>query len=65
MDIITHLPETKDGNSAIIVFVDRLSKMVRIIPAKTSIDAKEYAYLFVREIFAKLGLPKSVFTLAE
>ena len=58
MDLITHLPETKDGNSAIIVFVDRLSKMVRIIPAKTSIDAKEYAYLFVREIFAKHGLPK-------
>ena len=32
--------------------------MVRIIPTKTSIDAEEYAYLFV--IFAKHGLPRSI-----
>ena len=60
MDLITHLPETKDKNSAIVVFVDRLSKMVRLVPVKMAIDAKEYANLFVRETFAKHGLPKSI-----
>ena len=40
----THLPETKD-NSAPIVFVDRLSKMIQIIPTKTSIDAEGCAYV--------------------
>ena len=56
MDLTTHLPETKDGSSAIIVFAHRLSKLVRTFSAKTSTDAKDYAYLVVREIFAKHGL---------
>jgi len=60
MDLITQLPETERGKTAIVVFVDRLSKMVRLVPVKTSIDAKEYAHLFVREIFAKHGLPTSI-----
>lgn len=60
MDLITQLPETKRGNTAIVVFVDRLSKMVRLVPVKTSIDAEEYAHVFVREVFAKHGLPASI-----
>jgi len=60
MDLITQLPETERGNTAIVVFVDRLSKMVRLVPVKTAIDAKEYAHVFVREIFAKHGLPASI-----
>ena len=60
MDLITHLPETKRGNTAIVVFVDRLSKMVCLAPVKTSIDARQYAKLFVKEIFAKHGLPGSI-----
>ena len=60
MDLITQLPETERGNTAIVVFVDRLSKMVRLVPVKTTIDAKEYAHVFVREIFAKHGLPASI-----
>ena len=34
--------------------------MVRLAAVQTSIDAKEYAELFVRENFAKHGLPKSI-----
>ena len=60
MDLITRLPETPRGNTAIVVFVDRLSKMVRLVPVKTSIDAEEYAHVFVREVFAKHGLPASI-----
>ena len=60
MDRITQLPETERGNTAIVVFVDRLSKMVRLVPVETAIDAKEYAHVFVREISAKHGLPASI-----
>ena len=34
--------------------------MVRLVPVRTSIDAEEYAHVFVREIFAKHGLPASI-----
>lgn len=60
MDLITRLPETPRGNTAIVVFVDRLSKMVRLVPVTTSIGAEEYAQVFVREVFAKHGLPASI-----
>ena len=61
MDLITQLPETKRGNTVIVVFVDRLSKMVRLVPIRrTSIDAEVYAHVFVREIFAKHGLSASI-----
>ena len=60
MDLITCLPETEKGNTAIVVFVDRLSKMVRLAAVKTSITAEQYAELFVKEIFAKHGLPASI-----
>lgn len=60
MDLIAQLPETARGNTAIVVFVDRLSKMVRLVPVKTAVDAQEYAHIFVKEIFAKHGLPASI-----
>jgi len=60
MDLITQLPETENGNTAIVVFVDRLSKMVRLVPVETSIDDREYAHIFVREVFAMHGLPASI-----
>ena len=33
VDLITHLPPTKQGHTAIVVFVDALSKMVHFAPA--------------------------------
>ena len=60
MDLITRLPETKHGNTAIVVFVDRLAKMVRLVPFSMAIGAEQYATLFVREVFAKHGLPESI-----
>ena len=60
MDLITHLPQTANGNTAIVVFVDSLSKMVRLVPVKTKISAEAYAVGFVREVFALHGLPKDI-----
>ena len=60
MVLITQLPETLRRNSAIIVFVDRLTKMVRLVPAATSIDAKEFARAFISEVYSKHGMPISI-----
>ena len=60
MDFITCLPETKRGNDAILVFVDRLTKMVHFAPTTTSIGAEEAARLFFEHVFRLHGLPKRV-----
>ena len=45
-DFVTHLPETPNGNDAILVMVDRLTKLVRIVPCSTSVTAEGTAKLF-------------------
>ena len=60
VDLITALPETPRGNTAIIVFVDRLTKMTHLVPCKTAISSAEYADVFLREVFAKDGCPKDI-----
>ena len=60
MDFITCLPPTQKGNDAIWVVVDRLTKMARFIPTKTSVTANELAYLFIDELFRFYGLPMDI-----
>ena len=60
MDLITQLPLTDRGHTAIIVFVDRLSKMVHFVAAHTDMGSEEFAQVFLREVFAKHGLPKNI-----
>ena len=43
MDVITALPETASGNSAIVVLVDRLSKMTHLAACKTTIGTQAFA----------------------
>ena len=43
MDLITALPETASSNTAIVVFVDRLSKMTHLAACKTSLDTQAFA----------------------
>ena len=43
MDFVIPLPETAEGNSGILNVVYKLSKMIRIIPIKSSITAFEVA----------------------
>ena len=57
MDLITSLPETADGHSAIVVFVCRLTKMVHLVPCKTSIGAAAFAKMFRREVLRLHGNP--------
>jgi hypothetical protein len=60
MDFVVALPKTPDGNDAIMVVVDRLSKMAHFVPATTDMTAEGCARLFFDEVFRLHGLPTSV-----
>ena len=60
MDLITQLPKSKQGNDAIVVFVDKLTKMVHYAPTQTSVDAVELAKLFISNVVRLHGVPESI-----
>ena len=60
MDFIVKLPPTPRKHDAIVVFVDKLSKLARFVPTTTNADAPEIARLFFEEIFRHHGLPKVI-----
>ena len=57
MDLITALPETASGNSAIVVFVDRLTKMTHLAACKPAIGTQALAKLLRHEVIRLHGLP--------
>lgn len=59
-DLITCLPSTETGYDAVVVFIDKLSKMTRIVPCKGTDGALELAQLFVDTVFRSHGLPKTL-----
>ena len=60
MDFITQLPTTRNGHDAIVVFVDRLSKMVHFAPTHTTVGAEGVAKLFLATVFRQHGLPSNI-----
>ena len=60
MDLITSLPKTKRGYTAIVVFVDRLTKMVHIVPTVNEVNAPQLAQVFFHSVFKLHGLPKAI-----
>jgi len=60
MDFVTKLPRTKAGFDCIITVVDRLSKMMHLIPAKDTDTAEDVAQRFISDIFRLHGLPSSI-----
>ena len=61
MDLITGLPITRIGqHDAIVVFVDKLSKMVHYAPCTTTVDAPSLAKIFFREVVRLHGVPKVI-----
>jgi hypothetical protein len=59
MDFITHL-ELSQGHDAILVVVDRLTKMKHFIACHGTCDAEEVARLYTRHIWKIHGLPRTV-----
>ena len=54
-DLVTNLPDS-NGFTAIIVFVDKLTKMVHLAGCKKEFIAMEYAQIFVDNVFQLHGL---------
>ena len=60
MDLITQLPRSRSGNDAIVVFVDKLTKMVHYVATTTTVTAPRLADLFLREVVRLHGVPESI-----
>lgn len=60
MDLITQLPCSKNGHTAIAVFVDKLSKMVHFQPCATDSGALAFANHMVTAVFRLHGIPKTI-----
>ncbi|SOV04618.1 uncharacterized protein UDID_17154 [Ustilago sp. UG-2017a] len=59
MDLIEQLPPSS-GFTAILVVVDRLTKMATFVPTTNTLDAPELAKLFLCHVYSKHGLPTSI-----
>ena len=59
MDLITDLSES-NGFMAIMVFIDKLTKMVHLTGCKREITTMEYAQIFIDNVFYLHGLPKVI-----
>ena len=59
-DFITGLPKTARGFDAIIVFVDRLTKMTHIAPTTTTVDAAGTARLFADNVWKYHGISQDL-----
>lgn len=60
MDFITQLPKTKSGHDAILVFVDRLTKMVHFAQTTVQCTAADTAKLFIHHVVRLHGVPLSI-----
>ncbi|CAI5731704.1 unnamed protein product [Peronospora farinosa] len=54
------LPKDSHGNTGIVVFVDRLSKMTHLAAVPDSIDGVGTAELFIDRVFRQHGLPVAI-----
>jgi len=60
LDFITGLPITKGGNTQIVVFIDRLTKMTHLAALKEDATAMDVVRVFRREVFRLHGLPRNL-----
>jgi hypothetical protein len=60
MDFTFGYPKDKQGRTGILVFVDRFSKMVHLVPVSPSVTAEETASIFLDTVFRLHGMPESI-----
>jgi hypothetical protein len=60
LDLITSLPRSSAGHTAIVVFVDKLTKMVHYSPTTDEVTAPQLAALFLRDVVRLHGFPRSL-----
>ena len=60
IDLITQLPKTNKGHDAIVVMVDKLTKMVHYRATTTTVTAPQVATIILHEIVRHHGVPCSI-----
>lgn len=60
MDFVVALPKTEGGYDAVLVFVDRLTKMSHLAPTTTTCTAEQAARLFFDNVVRLHGVPKDI-----
>ncbi|GJP70016.1 hypothetical protein CLOP_g1010 [Closterium sp. NIES-67] len=60
LDFITGLPPTATGHDAILVVIDKFSKMGHFIPIHTTAHTEETAQLFICYIISQHGIPTTL-----
>jgi hypothetical protein len=60
MDLITQLPKSKRGNDAIVVWVDKFTKLRHYAACKTAIDAPSLARVFLHTVVRMHGMPECI-----
>lgn len=60
LDLIVQLPQTRDGHTAIVTFVDRASKMIICEPTVNEVTAAELAKLYYKSVFRFHGVPSEL-----
>ena len=60
MDLVTALPQGPTGNSAIMVFVNRLSKMTHLMSVHKSISAQDLGKVFFDIVMKHHGLREAI-----
>jgi hypothetical protein len=60
MDFITSLPETKANHDAVMVILDKLTKLVMFIPTRTDMDTVATAKMFFNHCYRWFGFPKKI-----
>ncbi len=58
VNVITQLPPTKTVNTKIVVFVDRLSKMVHVAAVPTAFSAYDMARLYLHTVIRAHGMQR-------
>ena len=60
MDFIIGLPISTTQNDAIMVVVEKLSKVAHIIPIKSTCKEIDISNIFMKEILILHGMPKEI-----
>ena len=60
LDFIFGYPKDAQGRNGVVVFVDRLSKMVRLAPVRDQVNAVDTARIFMDSVFRHHGLPETL-----
>jgi hypothetical protein len=60
MDLFTTFPKTKENHDAVMVIVDKLTKLVMFIPTRIDMDKVETAKKFFNHWYRWFCLPKKI-----